>query len=92
MYFLELPYVGDYFAADIFALASLSVITPSDVEMIAIPRPFNTFGTSSAFTYARKPGLEIRFKFVITRSSFYHILGKHGLRLVCHLRCILRRG
>ena len=31
------------------ARASLSVKTPFDVETIAIPKPFNTRGTSSAF-------------------------------------------
>ena len=29
-------------------LASLSVITPSEVETNAIPKPFNTLGTSFA--------------------------------------------
>ena len=51
-------------------LASLSVITPSEVETNAIPKPFNTLGTSLALAYTRKPGLEIRFNPVITRSLF----------------------
>ena len=29
------------------SLASLSVFKPFDVEIIAIPKPFNTFGNSS---------------------------------------------
>ena len=49
---------------------ALSVITPSEVETNAIPKPFNTLGTSFALAYTRKPGLEIRFNPVITRSLF----------------------
>ena len=43
---------------------------PLEVDKIAIPNPFNTLGTSVFLTYTRKPGLEIRFKPVITRSLF----------------------
>jgi len=51
-------------------LASLSVTTPSEVETNAIPKPLSTLGTSLALAYTRKPGFEIRFKPVITRSLF----------------------
>ncbi|CFO36594.1 Uncharacterised protein [Staphylococcus aureus] len=51
-------------------LASLSVITPSEVETNAIPKPLSTLGTSLALAYTRKPGFEIRFNPVITRSLF----------------------
>ena len=53
-----------------FALASLSVITPSEVDTIAIPKPFNTLGMSPVLAYTRNPGFEIRFKPVMTRSLF----------------------
>ena len=49
----------------------MSVITPSDVDTIAIPKPFNTLGTSPVLAYTRKPGFEIRFNPVITRSLFF---------------------
>ena len=51
-----------------FSRACLSVIIPFDVEIIAIPSPFNTYGTSCALAYTRKPGFEILFNPVITRS------------------------
>ena len=38
--------------------------------MIAIPKPFNTLGTSSAFAYTLRPGFDIRFNPVITLSFF----------------------
>ena len=41
--------------------ASLSVIIPFDVEMIAIPKPFKTFGNSSFEAYTLSPGLLILF-------------------------------
>ena len=44
------------------ALAFASVITPCEVEMIAIPKPFKTLGSLSQPTLTRKPGLEIFFK------------------------------
>ena len=40
-------------------LASLSVITPLLVEMIAVPKPPRTFGKFSLVAYTRRPGLEI---------------------------------
>ena len=40
-------------------LASLSVNSPLFVEMIAIPSPPNTLGSSSAPAYTLSPGLEI---------------------------------
>ena len=40
-------------------LASLSVITPLFVDIIATPRPPRTFGSSSLFAYTLRPGLEI---------------------------------
>ena len=43
-----------------FFLASRSVITPLDVEIIAIPRPFNTLGSFSAQEYCLKPGFDTR--------------------------------
>ena len=39
-------------------LAFLSVITPLEVEMIAIPKPLSTLGSSSEPLYCLKPGLE----------------------------------
>ena len=42
------------------ARASLSVNKPCEVDTKAIPRPFNTLGTSFVLAYTRKPGLEIR--------------------------------
>jgi len=42
------------------SLASLSVITPFDVEIIAMPKPFNTRGILSVWQYWRKPGLLMR--------------------------------
>ena len=68
--YLLLPNVCDNFSANVTFSASLSVITPSEVETNAIPKPFNTLGTSFALAYTRKPGLEIRFNPVITRSLF----------------------
>ena len=41
-------------------LASLSVITPLEVERIATPRPFITRGIADAFTYCLRPGVLIR--------------------------------
>jgi hypothetical protein len=40
--------------------ASLSVITPFEVDKIAIPKPFNTLGIFSTPAYCLKPGLLIR--------------------------------
>ena len=40
--------------------ASLSVITPLEVDKIAIPKPFNTLGMFSTPAYCLKPGLLIR--------------------------------
>ncbi len=43
-----LPHKGEHFAADmLLARAALSVMTPLEVEMIAMPRPFMTLGISS---------------------------------------------
>jgi hypothetical protein len=44
----------------------LPVITPFEVDIIAIPNPFNTRGISSAPTYLRKPGVLTRCNFLIT--------------------------
>ena len=49
-------------------LASLSVITPWFVEMIAVPSPPNTLGSSSLLAYTRRPGLEILLRPEITFS------------------------
>ena len=38
-------------------LASLSVIIPCEVDIMAIPSPFKILGISSLFTYLLKPGL-----------------------------------
>ena len=38
------------------SLAALSVIIPFDVEIIAVPRPFNTLGTLPASEYILRPG------------------------------------
>ena len=51
-------------------LAFLSVITPCDVEMIAIPKPLSTRGSFSHGTVTRRPGLEIFFKPEITLTPF----------------------
>ena len=32
---------------------------PFEVEMMAIPKPFKTFGNSSFLAYTLKPGLEV---------------------------------
>ena len=40
-------------------LASLSVITPCDVEIIAIPKPFNTLGNSSFAAYGGNNSSEV---------------------------------
>ena len=42
--------------------ASLSVITPLEVDNMAIPKPFNTRGRLVEPAYLRKPGLLIRAK------------------------------
>ena len=42
-----LPHKGENFAANVSARAALSVMTPLEVEMIAVPRPFMTLGISS---------------------------------------------
>jgi len=52
----------------LFWAACLEVITPLEVETIAIPKPFKTRGKSSTPTYLRKPGVEIRSIFLITDS------------------------
>ena len=49
-----------------FSRAFLSVITPLEVETIAIPRPFRTLGSSSAPAYTLRPGLETRRRPVMT--------------------------
>jgi len=49
----------------------LSVIIPFDVEIIAIPNPFNTFGISFDFAYTLKPGFETLFNPVITLCFFF---------------------
>ena len=49
-------------------MAFLLVITPLEVETIAIPSPFNTLGISFAPTYLRKPGVLILWIFLITYS------------------------
>ena len=48
------------------SLAALSVIIPFDVEIIAVPRPFNTLGISLALTYTLKLGLLILLRPDIT--------------------------
>ena len=40
----------------------MSVMTPLDVETMAIPRPRRTLGNSSAPAYTRRPGLDTRFR------------------------------
>ena len=52
------------------SLASLSVFRPCDVEIIAVPKPFNTFGNSSLFAYTLNPGLLILFIPSITLVPF----------------------
>ena len=47
-------------------LASLSVIIPSDVEIIAIPNPLRTLGSSACFAYTLNPDLDILLNPVIT--------------------------
>ena len=49
--YLLLPNVCDDFSTNVTFSASLSVITPSEVETNAIPKPFNTLGTSFALAY-----------------------------------------
>src|SRR5699024_11204860 len=44
--------------------------SPLDVEIIAIPKPSRTFGTSLALTYTLSPGLEILFNPEIIFSPF----------------------
>ena len=46
-------------------LASLSVITPLDVEIIAIPKPFITLGKLAESAYFLRPGLETLVNFFI---------------------------
>ncbi len=43
-------------------LASLSVITPLEVETMAMPKPFKTLGIASTPEYLRKPGVDTRCK------------------------------
>jgi hypothetical protein len=43
----------------------LSDITPFEVEMIAIPKPFNTLGIVAVPEYDLKPGLLILWSFLI---------------------------
>ena len=57
-----------------FALASLSVINPSDVDTIAIPSPLRTLGISSALAYTRNPGLLILLRPLITLSLDFEYL------------------
>ena len=45
--------------------AFLSVMTPLDVETMAIPRPRSTFGSSCAPAYTRRPGFDTRLMPVI---------------------------
>ena len=59
------------------SLASLSVFNPFEVEIIAIPNPFNTFGNSSLDAYTLNPGLLILFKPSITLvpfSSYFKVI------------------
>jgi hypothetical protein len=63
-----LPDVGDDFAADASLAGRRSVMTPCDVEMMAMPRPPRTRGSSSFFAYTRRPGLLMRRIPVIVRS------------------------
>ena len=65
-----LPDVRQYLSADVVLAGFLSVITPLLVEMMAMPRPPNTLGTSSLRAYTRKPGLLIRRNPVTTLSLF----------------------
>src|SRR6187551_1019682 len=46
------------------------VITPIEVDRIAVPSPPRTRGRRSFLAYTRRPGLETRFRSVITRSRF----------------------
>ena len=50
--------------------ATLSVTSPFDVEIIAIPKPFKTLGTCFESHVTLKPGLEILFNPEITFSPF----------------------
>src|SRR5919109_395162 len=54
-------------------LASLAVISPREVVIIAVPMPPSTRGNSSAVTYRRRPDLDTRCSQVITgsRESVY---------------------
>ena len=64
-----LPNKCKYFSTYVkFFLASLSVITPWFVEMIVVPSPPNTLGSSSLFAYTRRPGFEILLRPEITFS------------------------
>ena len=47
-------------------LASISVITPLGVEIIAIPNPLLTFGKLSALEKILLPGFDTRSKALIT--------------------------
>ena len=59
-------------------LASLSVITPFEVETNAIPNPFKTCGKSSLDAYTLKPGLLILFNPEITFVPFSSVSGFRG--------------
>ena len=52
------------------SLAFLSVIIPFDVEINAIPKPFNTLGSSSLAAYILNPGLLILLNPEITFLPF----------------------
>jgi hypothetical protein len=49
-------------------LASLSVITPLEVEIMAIPNPLITLGRSEAFLYCLSPGLLTRLSSCMAES------------------------
>ena len=65
-------------------LASLSVITPLFVEMIAVPKPPRTFGSSSLPAYTRRPGLEILLRPVMI-FSFLSLPYFNVIRIVLKL-------
>ena len=50
--------------------ASLSVITPCDVEIIAIPNPFKTRGNDFESTYLLSPGELTRSNLLIAGNLF----------------------
>ena len=59
------------------SLASLSVFIPFDVEIIAIPNPFNTFGKSSLDAYILTPVILVLLDPSITLfpfSSYFKVI------------------